>query len=183
MICKVLSIYPCSSIANISVNEMKTVITMGQHHQFEVLKHGDYWVDLLITSTQNSTDKLHSLSLTDCFIVTSMGDLLKTELQQNWKTLQHHTLHSSWGDPSGRVSQQISKHLIYGDIIGGHRNGVKVHGHSIILKRDANNDAGDIRTDTEKCKGLSGCDKQSQDTGRNLDKGWFAQYVSFYVII
>ena len=141
-------------------------------------------MDLLMMSTQNPTDKLHSLDLTDCLIVTSMGDLLKAELQQNWRTLQHHILYSS--RQGLHMPQFVPKHFVSSDFdIDGHRNGVKVHSRS-ILKREA---ASDINTAAEKCKGLASCDKQlkqSRDISHNhdkSDKGWFAQYVSFHDIV
>lgn len=84
------------------------------------------------------------------------------------------------------VSQFVPKHFIDTDFhIDGHQNGVKVRSHS-ILKREA---SGDIQTAAEKCKGLANCDKQleqSQGISQNhdkLDKGWFAQYVSFHDIV
>ena len=155
-----------SSTGSISSDQMSTLRSRGHQHKLEILKHSTHWVDILTPS--NPTNKLHSLGLTDCFHLTSLSDLLTTELQQNWRTLQHHNLHQSWQkitthstQPSG-LNDNIKENEEYQRIQPAR-----------LLKREAENEA-----TVEKCKDSKACDGQSNSASNDE---LFAHYVSFNV--
>ena len=148
---------------NIGGAGMKTLTTRGHQYQLEILKYGSNWVDLLMTRNP-TVEKFYSLGLTDCFTVTGMRELLTTELQENWRTLQHHKLHPSIhtmlrgtsksalqmpNDPLGNVDVDVR------------HDGVKDNVHN-VLKRDTSKQGDDVRANHVR-----------------LDREWFAQYVSF----
>ena len=140
---------------------MNTLRTRGHQHSLEILKHSTHWVDILTSS--NPTNKLHSLGLTNCFHLTSLSDLLTTELQQNWRTLQHHSLHQSWQ----KITTQSSQ-------LSGLNDSVKENKEyqaARLLKRDAENEAM-----AEKCKDSKACGGQSNSESNDE---LFAHYVSF----
>ena len=144
----------CSSTGSISSDQMSVLRTRGHKHNLEVLKHSAQWVDILMTSDDPmATNQLHSFGLTDCSLLTSLSDLLTTELQQNWRTLQHHNLHPSWQvesvHPSAGLSESIEE-----------REKDQRIPSARLLKRD-----------TEKCKDSKACDDES-----------FAHYVSLFLV-
>ena len=178
-------LYSSSSAANVGNDKMKTLSRRGHQHQLEILKHRGSWVDLL--TSQNPSEKLHSLGLSDCFPLTSLRDLLTTELQHNWRTLQHSVLHPPWknlpGDTSWSV-QQIRSRVRVSEMAKDHRERVQntfQTGRHNLLKRDT---ASGVEKDREMCKGPDSCSKrgdQIQGAGRggdNSENEWFAHYVS-----
>lgn len=175
-------LYTCSSTANIGDEEVRTLTSIGHLYQFEILKHGKSWVDLL--TAQNSMDALHSLGLTECNPLTSLKDLLDNELQQNWGTLQHHSLHPSWQNEPSRAVSLATQESLGGnsDVIEDSTEDWKtanLQRHS-VLKRDTGNED----ETSEKCKGADNCGKQGEDGGSGMDRSdndWFAQYVSFWI--
>ena len=141
---------------------MSVLRTRGHKHNLEVLKHSAQWVDILTTSDDpRATNQLHSFGLTDCSLLTSLSDLLTTELQQNWRTLQHHNLHPSWQVKSVHTSAGLS------DSIEESEKDRKIPS-ARLLKRDA-----------EKCKDSKACDGQNSNAGDDMS---FAHYVSLFLV-
>lgn len=156
-----------SSTGSISSEQISTLSIRGHQHDLEIVKHSAHWVDIL--TSKNPTDKLHSLGLTDCFPLASLSDLLTTELQQNWRTLQHHNLHPSWQEittqsvhPSG-LNESVKENE-------EHR---RIQVARVVLKRDVENEAAG-----ERCKDSKTCGGQSNSPSNDE---LFAHYVSLHV--
>ena len=162
---------------------MVTLTTRSHQHHFEILKHGGNWVDLL--TPQNPTDKLRSLGLTECTTLTSLKDLLTTELVENWGTLQHHSLHPSWQKVHSN-KEESAQQTLSGSPENEDRSidqkRVHLRRHD-VLRRDVDSDKEE--ENAEKCKGTVKCDKQgsvesTESGGERVDSGWFARYVSLF---
>ena len=152
---------------------MKAIASNGHQHQLEVLKLGPTWADLL-TST-NSTDKLNSLGLTDCTTLANINELLTSELQQNLRTLRHHSLHPSWQSAvelTSRGAEGVRKSITS---LPDHSEDEAGGSHD-RLKRDVD--------DLEKRAAgrcLINCDNGGSYSDRVQDV-WFSQYVSLLAI-
>ena len=144
---------------------MSSLRTSGHKHNLEVLKHSAQWVDILtISNDPMATNQLRSFGLTDCSLLTSLSDLLTTELQQNWRTLQHHNLHPSWQIES---TQSVHPSAGLNDSIMESEKDQRIPS-ARLLKRD-----------TEKCKDSKACDGQNSNAGNDVS---FAHYVSLLLV-